>query len=64
MSDYRDANRDPITDEPGAHPVGTGIGAALGGAAAGAAAGAFGGPVPDGHPNSPAYGHLKLPHLN
>lgn len=21
-------------------------------------------PVPDGHPNSPAYGHLKLPHLN
>lgn len=22
------------------------------------------GVVPDGHPNSPAYGHLKLPHLN
>lgn len=21
-------------------------------------------PDPDGHPNSPAYGHLKLPHLN
>jgi hypothetical protein len=21
-------------------------------------------PAPDGHPNSPAYGHLKLPHLN
>jgi len=20
--------------------------------------------APDGHPNSPAYGHLKLPHLN
>ena len=39
------ANRDPITDEPGAHPVGTGVGAALGGAGAGAAAGAFGGPV-------------------
>jgi len=19
---------------------------------------------PDGHPNSPVYGHLKLPHLN
>jgi uncharacterized protein (TIGR02284 family) len=37
-------NRDPITDEPGAHPVGTGIGAA-GGAVAGAAAGAIGGPV-------------------
>lgn len=40
----KDLNRDPITDEPGAHPVGTGIGAA-GGAAAGAAAGAMGGPV-------------------
>lgn len=40
----RDMNRDPITDEPGAHPVGTGIGAA-GGAMAGAAAGAMGGPV-------------------
>lgn len=20
--------------------------------------------IPDGHPNSPTYGHLKLPHLN
>jgi len=20
--------------------------------------------IPDGHPNSPVYGHLKLPHLN
>ena len=40
----RDLNRDPITDEPGAHPVGTGLGAA-GGAVAGAAAGAIGGPV-------------------
>jgi uncharacterized protein (TIGR02284 family) len=40
----RDLNRDPITDEPGSHPVGTGIGAA-GGAVAGAAAGAIGGPV-------------------
>lgn len=40
----RDMNRDPITDEPGAHPVGTGIGAA-GGAMAGAAAGAMAGPV-------------------
>jgi hypothetical protein len=40
-----DANRDPITKEPGAHPVGTGAGAA-GGAAAGAAIGtAVGGPV-------------------
>lgn len=40
----KDLNRDPITGEPGAHPVGTGLGAA-GGAAAGAAAGAMGGPV-------------------
>jgi hypothetical protein len=41
----RDANRDPITGEPGAHPVGTGVGA-LGGAASGAAiGGAVGGPV-------------------
>jgi hypothetical protein len=35
----RDANRDPITKKPGAHPVGTGVGAAAGGAA-GIAAGA------------------------
>lgn len=41
-----DANRDPITGEPGAHPVGVGIGAAAGGIAAGAAAGALAaGPV-------------------
>ena len=40
----RDLNRDPITDEPGAHPVGTGVGA-TGGAVAGAAAGAIGGPI-------------------
>lgn len=39
-----DANRDPITGTPGAHPVGTGVGAA-GGAATGAAIGAVGGPV-------------------
>lgn len=39
-----DANRDPITGTPGAHPVGTGVGAA-GGAAAGAAIGAVTGPV-------------------
>ncbi|WP_076998677.1 hypothetical protein [Variovorax sp. KK3] len=37
-------NRDPITNEPGAHPVGTGLGAA-GGAIAGAAAGALAGPA-------------------
>ena len=40
-----DANRDPITGTPGAHPVGTGLGAAGAGAAAGAAGGAMAGPV-------------------
>jgi uncharacterized protein (TIGR02284 family) len=40
----RDMNRDPITDEPGAHPIGTGVGA-TGGALAGAAAGSIAGPV-------------------
>lgn len=40
----RDMNPDPITGEPGAHPVGTGVGAA-GGAMAGAAIGAIGGPI-------------------
>ena len=41
----RDANRDPISGAPGAHPVGTGLGA-TGGAAGGAAVGAaVGGPV-------------------
>jgi hypothetical protein len=40
-----DANRDPLTGEPGSHPVATGVGAA-GAAAAGAAVGAVvGGPV-------------------
>ena len=38
------ANRDPITGAPGAHPIGTGVGAALGGAA-GAATGTVAGPV-------------------
>jgi hypothetical protein len=43
--DVPDANRDPITGEPGSHPVGTGIGSA-GGAATGAGLGAvIGGPV-------------------
>jgi hypothetical protein len=39
-----DANRDPITDAPGAHPVGVGVGAA-GGAAGGAAVGSLAGPA-------------------
>jgi len=41
----RNFNLDPITDAPGAHPLGTGLGAAAGGALAGAAAGALGGPA-------------------
>jgi hypothetical protein len=40
-----EANRDPVTGAPGAHPVGVGIGAAVGGAAAGAALGTLAGPV-------------------
>ena len=39
-----DANRDPISGAPGAHPVGVGVGAA-GGGAAGAAIGSVAGPV-------------------
>jgi len=43
--DEKAANRDPITGEPGSHPLGTGVGA-VGGVAAGAAVGAaIGGPV-------------------
>lgn len=43
--DSPDANRDPISGTPGAHPVGTGLGA-VGAGAAGAAIGAVvGGPV-------------------
>ena len=41
----RNFNLDPITDAPGAHPLGTGLGAAAGGALAGAAAGMVAGPV-------------------
>lgn len=40
----RNENRDPITGEPGSHPLGTGLGSA-GGAAAGAAIGGLGGPI-------------------
>ena len=45
MARENDFNLDPISKEPGAHPVGTGLGAAVGGAAAGAVAGTFGGPA-------------------
>lgn len=40
----RNENRDPITGEPGSHPVGTGVGT-VGGAATGAAIGTLVGPV-------------------
>jgi hypothetical protein len=38
-------NADPITNEPGSHPIETGIGAVALGAASGMAAGAVGGPM-------------------
>lgn len=41
----KDANRDPITNAAGAHPVGTGLGAVGAGAVAGAVGGAVAGPV-------------------
>lgn len=41
----RDINADPLTGEPGAHPVATGVGAAGAGAAGAAIGGAVGGPV-------------------
>ena len=41
-----DRNPDPITDQPGSHPIETGVGAAVGGAASGAAIGlAVSGPL-------------------
>jgi phage tail tape-measure protein len=40
-----DSNPDPITGQPGAHPVGAGVGAAIAGAAGGAAGGLVAGPV-------------------
>ncbi len=41
----KSSNPDPITGEPGSHPIGTGLGAVAGGAAAGAAVGTVAGPV-------------------
>lgn len=40
-----DTNRDPITGEPGSHPLGTGTGAATAGAAGAAIGAVVGGPV-------------------
>ena len=42
---YGSRNPDPLTDQPGSHPVETGIGAILGGVASGLAVGAVAGPV-------------------
>src|SRR3982750_2902361 len=41
-------NPDPVTDQPGSHPIETGIGAAAGGAASGMAVGASPGAVAGG----------------
>ena len=41
----KDLNPDPITGEPGSHPVGTGVGAAGGGATGAAIGTAIGGPI-------------------
>ncbi|HEX6865053.1 MAG TPA: hypothetical protein VF414_19640 [Thermoanaerobaculia bacterium] len=43
--EIHDANRDPVTGEPGAHPVGTGVGAASGGTVGAVIGGAVGGPL-------------------
>jgi len=43
--DETNANLDPISGQPGAHPVGTGIGAAGVGTAATVVGGIVGGPV-------------------
>lgn len=45
LSDKHNRNADPITGEPGAHPVGTGVGAAGAGATGAAIGGAVGGPL-------------------
>lgn len=44
-ADRHDANRDPLSGESGAHPVGTGVGAASGGTIGAVIGGAVGGPV-------------------
>jgi hypothetical protein len=43
--DRDDANRDPISGEPGAHPLGTGVGAAGAGTVAAVVGGVVGGPI-------------------
>lgn len=44
-TEHHDANPDPLTGEPGAHPVGTGVGAATGGTVGAVIGGAVGGPL-------------------
>jgi hypothetical protein len=44
-TDQNDANRDPISGEPGAHPLGTGVGAAGAGTVGTVIGGVVGGPV-------------------
>ena len=44
-SKAKEENLDPISGEPGAHPIGTGLGAAAAGAATGMAGGAVAGPA-------------------
>jgi hypothetical protein len=43
--EIHDSNPDPVTGEPGAHPVGTGVGAATGGTVGAVIGGAVGGPL-------------------
>lgn len=45
LYDANDANPDPITGQPGAHPVGTGVGAAGAGAVGAVVGGIVGGPI-------------------
>lgn len=44
-AEHHDMNPDPLTGEPGAHPVGTGVGAATGGTVGAVIGGAVGGPL-------------------
>ena len=45
MKDQPDKNPDPLTGEPGSHPIGTGVGAAGGGLTGAAIGAAVGGPL-------------------
>lgn len=45
LVDQNDANRDPISGEPGSHPLGTGVGAAGAGTVGTVIGGVVGGPI-------------------